>query len=274
MWECHWKLCRDPFAEADAPYIATPPHAEAVARLVHAIASGQRSAILQAPAGMGKSMVLAQVLAEARRRTRCVALVQSPPNGTSLLTELAEKLGLRVSPDLSRAHAWKRLADAVRLGFLQGHSVVLAVDDSHHLTDAADRLDLARLVHLAPSSRGRLIVIQVGRDFTHGAATPLGWELAIRLVPLTRSEAEHYLLSKLRASGRQAPAFSSPALTVLHALSGGVPRGIDRLASLSLMIGASEAHELIHPKIVEGAYLECVPSQPGSPRELACSSGV
>jgi MSHA biogenesis protein MshM len=256
MWELHWKLSRDPFAESDAQFVSTPTHSETVARLVHAIATSQRSAVLRAPAGLGKTMVLTQVIAEARRLARRVAVAGSPVSGSSLWADLAEGLGLRVPLDASRSRAWRRLSDAVRLCSLQGQPVVLAIDDCHYLTEIDDQLDLSRLVHVCVGAK--LTVIQVGREVDADDTTPLGWELAVRLPPLTRNEAEFYVLTKLAAAGRRAPTFTTHALTRVHALSRGVPRGIDRIASLCLIVGASKGLDVISPDVVEGAALECV----------------
>ena len=263
MWLRHWKLARDPFSEADPTYVPTPTHAEAVARLVHAIEAGHRLAVLQAPAGLGKSLVLARALAEARRPTRRIARTSRPIDGVALLSALAEGLGARLDEEVSRGKAWRSLADAIRLCHWQGLSIVLAVDDVHFLTGSADRLDLDRLAQFAPHPEARMTVLWVERGTEPPEHAPLGWELAIRLAPMTRGEAEHYLIAKLASAGRRDLTFAARAITRLHALSGGVPRGLDRLAALALMAGAVRGLEVVTPEVVEGAageYLAASPS--------------
>ena len=44
----------------------------------------------------------------------------------------------------------------------------------------------------------------------------------------------------------------------LHARSAGVPRGLDRLASLALLAGAVQRLEILSPEVVEGVARECV----------------
>jgi type II secretory pathway predicted ATPase ExeA len=140
--------------------------------------------------------------------------------------------------------------------------VVLAVDDCHHLTDPADRLDLERLVHLDTHPRARLTVVRVGRGPADPEDEACPWGLAIRLRPLTHSEAGRFLTAKLAAAGRAAPTFTPRAVTRLHALSAGVPRGLDRLASLSLMAGAVRGLEMIPAEVVEGVARECTRAVP------------
>ena len=79
----------------------------------------------------------------------------------------------------------------------------------------------------------------------------------LRVVPLTRSDAEKYLATRLSAAGRDEPTFSPRALDRLHAWSEGVPRGLDRMASLALMAGALRRVEIITPDIIDGVAREC-----------------
>jgi type II secretory pathway predicted ATPase ExeA len=272
--ERHWGLAFNPFGEGAGrrPFVPTPTHAEAVARLLHAIESGDRRATIEAPAGLGKSTVLDRVLAEARGPSRRVARAVAPADGIALLAELAVGLGARVAPGSSRAAAWKALADAARLCRLQGLAVVLAVDEAGSLPDPSD---LDRLVHVDPHPQARLTVILArrgrGEDSGPGAEEE-PWGLAVRLAPLTRSEAGHYLAAKLAEAGRPDAAFTPRAEARLHALSGGVPRGIDRLASLALMAGALRGLEIIPPDVVEGVSAEC--TRPGDvPRRVGIGLG-
>jgi type II secretory pathway predicted ATPase ExeA len=250
MWQHHWRLARDPFSEDDPAYIPTPVHAEAVARLAHAIESRQRLAIVSAGAGLGKSTVLTRALAEVRGPSRRIARASGP----SFVSDLAFGLGVRLVDDASRARAWRGLVDAVRLCHWQGLDVILAIDDAHQLVGEADRLDLDRLAHLAP----RVTVVLAGRP-DGGSAPRLGWELAIRLAPLTRGEAGPYLAAKLASAGRLEPTFTPRAVTRLHALAGGVPRGLDRLASLALLAAADRGLDEITPQVVDGIAGECAP---------------
>jgi MSHA biogenesis protein MshM len=264
MWMRHWNLARDPFSEWDAPYVSTPAHAEAEARLVHAIEAAERAATLRADPGLGKTLVLTRALARTRSPWRRIVRVTGPVDGPSLLAGLAEGLDVRLPAGVGRALAWKRLADAVRLGRPQGLHVVLAVDDCQYLSTPADRLDLERLTHLDPHPRARLTIVRVGRGpEAEGGSCTSPWGLVIRLQPLTRSEAERFLTTKLASAGRDEPTFTPKSITRLHALSAGIPRGLDRLASLALMAGAVRKLEMIPPEVVEGVARECGSGAPG-----------
>lgn len=249
----------DPFSERDAPFIPTAIHAEAVARLVHLIESGQRQVKLHAGAGLGKTMVLRRALELVRGPGRRIVQTSGPIDGLDLLTTLAERSGRRLALGASRSDAWRALSDAARLCRLQRLAMVLVVDDAQGLTSPADRLDLDRLAHLDPHPEARLTVLQVGRD---PDADSEPWSLAIRLAPLTRTETSDYLNARLAAAGRDQPAFTPRAVTLLHALTSGVPRGLDRLASLALIASDARGLEMISPDVIDGVARECVVGAP------------
>ncbi len=262
MWQRHWKLNADPFLGPGSPYVRTSGHDEVVARLIDTIETNQRLAVIRSGAGMGKSLILSRVIAETRSPRRRLARVAAPVDGPSLIANLATGLGVSIAPGSSRPAAWKALADAVRLCRWQKLQAVLIIDDSQLLDDLADRRDLERLAHLDPNPATQLTIIQAVRDPdddpSPGVDLTPAWQLAIRLVALTRSESVRFIEEKLAAAGRTDPAFTPRALSRLHDLSGGVPRGIDRLGSLSLMAAAVRGLELVSPDVVDGVARECL----------------
>ncbi|SIO67569.1 Type II secretory pathway, component ExeA (predicted ATPase) [Singulisphaera sp. GP187] len=257
MWKRYWKLSRDPFDARSSPFVPLEAHQEAVARLVETIESGRKLAILQEKEGMGKSRVLAQALGEVRGPGRRIARISSPVDGVSLFSELAEALGAPVPAGASRGAAWKRLGEALRLCRWQRLQVILAIDDCQDLPDPTDRLDLDRLVHADSHPAARLSVIQVFRSSEDDERTLDPWGLSIALPALMRTESERYITTKLAVAGRDEPIFTPRAVHRLHSLTEGVPRSLDRLASLALMAGAMRGLEIIPPEVVEGVSAEC-----------------
>jgi type II secretory pathway predicted ATPase ExeA len=263
VWTRYWKLSVDPFAGPTTPYVPVEPHEEAIARLVDVITGGGRRAVVQAGAGLGKSLVLARALAQTRGPGQRAAMLSSPGDGGMLFASLAERLGRSAPPGASRGRAWKALEEAVRLCRWQRLRVVLVIDDCHHLTAPADQLDLERLTHLDPHPDTHLTVIQAYRtelDPEPPSPVPAApWEPAIRLPALTRSEAETYLNTKLAAAGRAGPTFTPRAITRWHAAALGNPRTLDRLAALALMAGARRRLEIVTPDVVDTVAGESIP---------------
>jgi type II secretory pathway predicted ATPase ExeA len=79
-------------------------------------------------------------------------------------------------------------------------------------------------------------------------------DLQIRLEPWEESDTIAYLQMALLDAGCERPIFDDHALTVLHTLSAGVPREVNRLADYSLNGAASDGCETIDAGVVEAAY--------------------
>jgi general secretion pathway protein A len=264
MWQRHWGLASDPFAELKSPYVPLPSHEEALARLVHAIETAQRQVFFSAEAGLGKTTVVRRAISETRSPRRRMVLMRLPVDRSLLVTQVAERLGQPVGRDLSRTGSWRALERAVRVAALEGFQIVVALDGAEDpfLDDAQH--ELRALAHLGFPEDVQLTVIVVVRMLRdpQEVVTP-SWNFAIGLERLTRSQAEDYLTAKLAAAGCPEHLFTPHAITRLHGLSRGVPRGLERLATLTLQAGALHGHEVITPDVVDRVAEEFWGVHPG-----------
>ncbi|MGO9466906.1 MAG: ExeA family protein [Isosphaeraceae bacterium] len=260
MWMRHWGLARDPFAEPGSPYVSLPSHDEAIARLAYAIQTGQPRALVRAARGLGKTTVLRQAIGQVRGPRCRIVVVSEPLDGATLLGRLAAGLGAQPGPEPSLDQAWRSLERAVRVHSLEGFQVVLAIDDCRGPAGGCAGNLAAGLVglgRLAPGDRRGVTVVQLQQDDPDEPATDAErWALRAGLRPLTRSEAEDYLRQKLAAAGCRERIFTARAITRLQSLCAGVPRGLERLATLSLTAGAIRGIEVVSPEIVDGVARE------------------
>jgi len=147
------------------------------------------------------------------------------------------------------------LERAVRVCGLEGFQVVLAIDDCQAAGGSGGDLapDLARLSQLGSRVGRGLTLVEVRQDDPdQPAIEDEGWVLSARLRTLTQSEVEDYLLRKLAAAGCQKRVFTSRAITRLQSLAAGVPRNLERLATLSLSAAAVRGLEVVSPDLVDG----------------------
>jgi type II secretory pathway predicted ATPase ExeA len=257
VWLRHWGLSRDPFVGIDSPYVPLPSHDEALYRLVDSIEQAQRQVIFRAEAGMGKTTVLRRAIAQSRSPRRRFAFVSSPSDRTLLFSLLAEKLGQSADFDLGRQSTWRALARAVGVAALEGSHVVLTIDDWDDRDDPVMSHDLDALAHRRVGGDASVTVIRVARTSgSHGSDPADSWSLAIGLRRLTRSQVEVYLAAKLGSAGCTKNVFTPRALTRLHGLTDGVPRGLEHLARLSLLAGAVGGLEAIGPEVIDGVVQE------------------
>jgi hypothetical protein len=214
--------------------------------------------VFTAVSGLGKTTVLRRACAETRGPRRRFVTVSCPPEEDLLFIQLAERLGKRVDRGLGRLGAWRELERAVRVSSLEGFQVVLAVESCDRPYRPLTRRALGWVEQLGTSCGNDLTIIEVERAAAFNrSASGRACGIDIRLEPLTRSEAERFLRTKLGAAGCTEPIFTPRAVTRLHGLSAGIPRVLERLALLSLIGGATWGLEVIPPEVVDATALEC-----------------
>jgi hypothetical protein len=185
-------------------------------------------------------------------------LATDPLDAASLYGFLAEGLGVRGVNPLDPAIAFRALLQAVQLCRIQNLQVVLAIDDSRALSAPTRAQGVRRLLHLGAVTGGTVTLLLVTEEDAIDADPSFReWSLAIRLKPLSRGEVEEYLVAKLAAAGCRDGLFTPRAVTRLHHRCGGNPRGIDRLASLCLLLGASRRLETVTAELVDSVLAEC-----------------
>jgi type II secretory pathway predicted ATPase ExeA len=252
------ELSRKLFLGRDTSFVSLPGHEEAVARLVYCVEAGHRLAVLSGPPGVGKSRVLAQSLHETRSPMRRVSMVNSPMDGADLFAGLARGLGVRQAKHATGlADGWHLLQRGIRIFAQQRFQAVLVVENGQFLMDSGENKALERLAHLGELGDGTVTVLLVtAEELTSESLASVLCQLHVRLKPLTRSEVETYLAAKLAAAGCDGALFTPRAVTRLHALSGGIPSGLNRLTTLALMAGASRGMGSISAEVVDAVSEE------------------
>jgi hypothetical protein len=145
----------------------------------------------------------------------------------TLVIALAEGLGFRTN---GQADPFRALARGVKVRRGLGEHLVFLIDDAQHLAEEAwgpfDTIGQA----------GGVTVVRGLRD--EGPRLVRDWSHSWRLPPLSYSESRDYLDSKLARAGCRSRVFGPEAIGRLHAWSEGTPRGLDRLATLTLRAAA------------------------------------
>jgi len=100
----------------------------------------------------------------------------------------------------------------------------------------------------------RSLLTQVGR------IPQLDERLAVKsmLQPLSREETDRYVAHRLQVSGITEPIFDESAMDELFELSGGVPRKINRICDLALLVGYADGMTVFSGSQVEAVSEELV----------------
>lgn len=230
----------------------------ALLKLRYAIENERGAVMLAGPAGSGKTMLvrlLEQQLAE--RFGPFVHLVFPQMSSRDLLVYLAEQLGAPPAdpPRHTVEESVRRLEFfLVQNARLERHAVVV-VDEAHLLEDCGALETLRLLLNFEHAGKPTLTLVLVGQTNLVTAANrlpSLDERISVKtlLRALTAEETAGYVRHHLQSAGTSREIFTPDALEAIHYLSRGLPRQINRLGDLALLVGFADhltqltAHEV------------------------------
>ena len=246
MYQDYWQLETKPFEPvADARLIfPCPAHQAGVHKLRYAIESRRPAALLVGPTGIGKTLVwqaLANQLGEALgKHAHLVFPLLSP---REMLAYIAGQLG---APTHSAQPSVDESLHGLEIVLTENHErgklAVIAVDEAHLLEDAGLLDALRLLMNLRFQSEPLFTLLLIGQVpalSTMERCNNLDerLEMKVFLKPFTSEETAGYIEHRLVIAGASRPLFTPQALEIAHQLSGGIPRRINRLCDLALMVG-------------------------------------
>lgn len=261
MYHSHWGLSDTPFRACHDPrhFYQSPTHDEALARLQFLVEQRRRLGLLLGVPGTGKSLLLEVFASEVRRHGGRAALVNALGlDGSELLRETAQHLGLNLDADVPLSVVWQSISDRLReFRYEQANTVLLFDNADQAVRDA--QLQILRLAQIDWSPDARLtLVLSLRPDrlaHLHPGLRELA-ELRVDLEPWEPVDTENYVKLSLQQAGCPSAVFAEPALVRLHELAEGNPRRVGHLADLALLAAAGRQLDQIDAQVVESVYHE------------------
>ncbi|HVX10320.1 MAG TPA: AAA family ATPase [Pirellulales bacterium] len=263
MYEAYWKLSRRPFESGASTraYYPSEPHQGALLKLRYAIEHEHAAALLAGAPGTGKTLIVQLLSEQLPERFRPVVQLLFPQMpAADLLAYLAGELcggGGAGSIAENVARIEHELADRRK----RNRHTVLAVDDAQLLESSRTFDTLRLLLNLEADGRPLLTILLVGQptllpmlERMPHLDERLGAKCLVR--PLNIEETMSYVSHRMTVAGSSDAVFEPSALETLFLLSRGVPRRINRLCDLALLVGFAEEHPTITAEHIEAVAKE------------------
>jgi len=255
MYESHWQLADRPFDHsADARfYYPGESQQGALLKLRYALENRRGAALLTGAAGLGKTLLaqtLSRQLGDSLSPKVHLVFPQMPPG--QFLAYLADQLGAGGGPTLTIEQSLRRIETRLRENTKAGKHAVIVIDEAH-LLDDSQALETVRLLlnleHEARPLASFLLTGQTSLLLAIERRPDLEERLAVKCL-LRRFKPEEtmgYIQHRLTAAGAKRTIFTDGALEAIHQETLGIPRRINRLCDLALLVGFAEELTSIGP---------------------------
>ncbi len=263
MYESYWQLKQKPFENGTAPdfYYPGESHQAALLKLRYAIENRRGGALLTGVPGSGKTLVthlLRQTLGD--DFSPLVHLVFPQMSCAELLSYLADELdGSNTTSNTPSVPASiRRIEQFLGRNTQQGRHAVVVVDEAHLIADSQTFEAMRLLLNFESDGQPQLTLLMAGQtgilptlQRMPQVEERLGVKCLIR--PFTQQETADYVAHRLQVAGATQTIFPPEAMPMLHTLTHGIARQINRLCDLALLIGFAEEQ-----KTITAAHLEAV----------------
>ena len=268
MYTEYWQLETKPFEPSfDERFVFyTNTQQAAVHKLRYGIESARGASLLAGPSGCGKSLLVDVLQSQLNEQVGNFVRLAFPLMSTrDLLAYLAEEIGAPAADPAERTieESLRRLEFALQERGRRNQQTVLVFEEGHLLEDGGLLETVRLLTNLQSTTQSGLTLLLVGQTALVSAlrrhpALDQRLDMKILLGTLSEQETSDYVIHRLNAAGATRSVFAADALAALYRLSRGVPREINRLCDLALVVGfAAQQHTIDAPQI-ESVHRELV----------------
>lgn len=273
MYESYWKLRENPFeGTPDAKFFyESETHQAALLKLRYLIENRKGAGLLIGGSGYGKSYLLQVLARELSEDLGPVVPVLFPQmSAPELLAYIAAELGAKSDhshepPSLDRTI--RQIQELLAAYAERKRHPVIAIEEAHLIDDPQVFQALRLLLNFQPRHGGAFTLILSGqRDLLSRIRRlpQLEERLTVKclLRPFSYEETLGYVTHRLQVAGVHESPFEPSAFDTLFELSGGIPRRINRLCDLALLVGFADGSSAITSQQLEAVSEELTAVMP------------
>ncbi len=257
MYLEHWGMTRMPFKNTPDPdfYYHSPQHEETLSRMLFCVQNDMGAALLTGVFGCGKTLVINLLRSRLDTASYRFVLVSHPQlDDLELLRMILIKMGLTSVPT-HKADVVQTLENALTNNYRDGKDTILIIDEAHIIERRETFEEIRMLLNYQYEGKTLVNLFLVGQPeigLKVDINKPLSQRLAMRahLGPFTGDDTCEYVRHRINTAGSSSDIFTVRAYELLHDLSGGIPRRINNICNLSLLLGASRKLESVDEMVI------------------------
>jgi type II secretory pathway predicted ATPase ExeA len=216
--------------------------------------------LLTGEVGSGKTLLSRELVIHLSSQHYDTAIIPNPSlNVEEFFAEVLYQLG--IDPHGTKVQLLHLLNERLISNYKRGKQTVVLIDEAQTIPRDEIFEELRLLLNFQLNDRFLLTLILLGQPELRSrlaAITPFAQRIAIsyHLTPLSASETADYIRFRLKVAGSTREIFHSDTPDQLFTASRGIPRNLNALCDLCLLIGFLNRAPLITPSIVSQAIQE------------------
>jgi len=262
MYREYWGLKQNPFSNTFDRKFFYMSHGfdEAVRRFLAAVSENRGIMLLVGPTGVGKTYLAKLITDQLRSKNMRVARMITPrltPQGFA--KEIGRKLKELRNLDVTDSN--EELDADTPTACTNGGPAILIIDEAQTIEDQETFEVLRSLLNLDQNGRFVLTTLLAGDDslLERLREMPsLNQRIGVRyrLNPFNSDETAAYIDFRLSAAGATSEIFNDETKQNVHTITEGIPRLINTICDLAMVIAADERIFRINPEIIQRARRE------------------
>jgi len=253
MYTTYWGLAEKPFENTPDPkYLYySQQHEEAMARMLYIVREKKGAALLTGEYGCGKTLLSRVLKNELQQENKYQSVYIMDPRllGLEFIQEVVYQLSGNSAPQ-SKIDLFHVMYKLLYANHSTGRHTVLVIDEAQAIRNKEVFEELRLLVNFQLDNAFLLTVILLGSPELRTAVASLPQllqRMAVRyhLNGLNEWETKEYVIHRLKIAGATRQIFTEDAYHEIYLSSAGVPRRINNICDLALLVGFSNNLESI-----------------------------
>ncbi len=259
----YWGLRGKPFENVPDPesFYQSESHSWALNLLEYAIRERKTAALLTGEYGTGKTTMIRVLLGKIDLENYCTVLINYPlVEGKALFRHMLQHMDVEPKPSADKGELYSQLGSCFLENASRGVHNLVILDEAQSLPLDSLYEELRLLLNYQLNDRNLVTLLLVGQDDLWNRVSQMPqladrFAVKCRLQELDREQTSTYIRHRLEHFGGDSAIFSDEALKLIHESSRGIPRRINNLCDLALLMGFQHELKLVGPDIVTAIWV-------------------